>query len=171
MSDWRLTISAFMAGVSGPMDSPSPMTSSVTPCRMSLCERPSWSKLSFAHDNTLMNPGATASPRASITVAARAIGSSPTSATRSPTMATSARRPGAPVPSNTVPPRMSTSIERLAGVDWHPAASSAIADDVRRNSRRSMALSRALTSDSYPAVAPSSRTHGVLAGCARGQGG
>src|SRR5258708_27047465 len=57
-----------------------------------------------------MNPGVTYFPRASMTclaVASAAIG--PTSTIRSPTIATSAQRQGEPVPSNSCPPRISTS--------------------------------------------------------------
>ena len=44
----RATISRFISSLSGPIELPSPMTSSVTPCRMSLCERPSSMSDSFA---------------------------------------------------------------------------------------------------------------------------
>ncbi|MFN8005872.1 MAG: hypothetical protein U0V70_02345 [Terriglobia bacterium] len=44
------------------MNSPSPITSSVTPCLMSLCERPSTIRESLAQLSMLMKPGATASP-------------------------------------------------------------------------------------------------------------
>ena len=49
------------------MDQPSPMTSSVTPWRISLCEAPSSINDSFDQLIMLMNPGATARPSASIT--------------------------------------------------------------------------------------------------------
>ncbi len=99
MSPICSTARFFIASLSGPIELPSPKTWSVTPWRMSPCDRPSTSSDSVAHDSMLMNPGATARPDASTTVAARAPVRSPTTAMRSPWMATSARRPGAPVPS------------------------------------------------------------------------
>ena len=63
MSPWRSIISFFIASLSGPIDQPSPNTSSVTPWRMSLCERPSASSDSVAQLSMLMKPGATARPR------------------------------------------------------------------------------------------------------------
>src|SRR3989441_513316 len=54
-----------------------------------------------------MTPGATTWPVASITRAASPPSPGPTTAMRSPSIATSARCPGAPVPSMTVPPRIS----------------------------------------------------------------
>ena len=74
----KLGRSASSSTFSGPMDSPSPITSSVTPCRMSLCDRPSWINDSVAQLNMLMKPGATARPRASISSAALARLKSPT---------------------------------------------------------------------------------------------
>src|SRR5262245_40212177 len=56
-----------------------------------------------------MKPGATTRPPASISRAPRSR-TSPTACTRPSAMATSARRPGAPVPSTTSPPRMTRSI-------------------------------------------------------------
>src|SRR5580765_7478886 len=53
-----------------------------------------------------MKPGATMSPFASITRVAAAPSSGPTAAIRSPSTATSAATPGAPLPSTTVPPLM-----------------------------------------------------------------
>ena len=84
---------------SGPIDQPSPKICVVTPWRISPCERPSTISDSVDHDSMLMKPGATASPAASTTVVAAAPARSPTLAMRSPRMPTSARRPGAPVPS------------------------------------------------------------------------
>ena len=60
----------FMASLSGPIELPSPKISSVTPCRISPCDRPSASSESVDHDSMLMKPGATASPAASIVVLA-----------------------------------------------------------------------------------------------------
>src|SRR5215470_5980069 len=55
-----------------------------------------------------MKPGVIAIPRASISVRPRSL-TTPTAAIRSPATATSAGTPGAPLPSNTVPPRSTTS--------------------------------------------------------------
>ena len=71
MSPWRSTISSFIASLSGPIDSPSPKTSSVTPWRMSLCDRPSSISDSLAQHIMLMKPGATARPVTSISTGAR----------------------------------------------------------------------------------------------------
>ena len=57
-----------------------------------------------------MNPGVTFSPHASISSSADAR-MCPTSATRPPLTATSASTGGAPVPSNTSPPRTTSSVE------------------------------------------------------------
>ena len=54
---------------------------------------------------TSMNPGATILPDTSISRAPVDLATSPTAAMRSPTIATSARTRGLPVPSMTVPPR------------------------------------------------------------------
>src|SRR5438309_975268 len=54
-----------------------------------------------------MNPGVTAQPSASSARSPRRLG--PISVTTPPAMATSQTRPGAPVPSITVPPRMTRS--------------------------------------------------------------
>ncbi len=98
-----------MASLTGPHDQPSPMIWVVTPWRISLCPRPSASSESTDQLSMLMKPGATARPCASTTTLARAPVRSPTSAMRLPRMPTSARRGASPVPSYTVPPRMSTS--------------------------------------------------------------
>ncbi len=50
------------------MELPSPRTSRVTPCRMSLCERPSSINETLAQHIMLMKPGATARPAASTSV-------------------------------------------------------------------------------------------------------
>ena len=87
-----------MRSFSGPSDQPSPKTSSVTPWRMSDCDRPSAKSVSVAHDSMLMKPGATAIPEASSSRAPRAL-TLPTAAMRSPSMAMSPERGDAPVPS------------------------------------------------------------------------
>ena len=99
-------IRRFMSAVRGPIELPSPITSRVTPWRISLCERPSAMRESVDQESMFTKPGATARPAASSTVPARARRRSPTAAMRSPRIPTSARRPTAPVPSYTVPPRM-----------------------------------------------------------------
>jgi len=81
------------------MDQPSPMTSSVTPWRISLCDRPSSISDSFDQLIMLMKPGATAKPSASITLGAPAFPTSPTTAMRSPRIATSPTLGGRPLPS------------------------------------------------------------------------
>ena len=109
MSPCCSTRRRFISSVSGPIESPSPKTSRVTPCRISPCDRPSTMSDSVDHESMLMKPGATARPAASSTVGADARRRSPMAATRSPRMPTSARRPGPPRPSYTVPPRMTMS--------------------------------------------------------------
>ena len=98
-----------ISSVSGPIESPSPKISVVTPSRISPCDRPSTIRDSTDQESMLMNPGATASPFASRTRVAEAFDRSPMAAIRSPRMPTSARRGGPPVPSYTVPPRRMTS--------------------------------------------------------------
>ena len=58
--------SFLIVSLSGPIDQPSPIISSVTPCRMSLWEFPSSIREAVAQLSILMNPGDTASPVASI---------------------------------------------------------------------------------------------------------
>src|SRR5690242_14394815 len=66
-----------------------------------------------------MKPGATTCPAASITRSAGPLRCGATAATRSPSTATSAVRAGAPLPSMTVPPRISSdqAISRLLDRD------------------------------------------------------
>jgi hypothetical protein len=82
-----------------------PITAVVTPCQHDTV--PTGSQASCASRWVWMStkPGVTSLPVASITSVA-VPSHAPTSTMRSPTMATSARRPGAPVPSITVPPRI-----------------------------------------------------------------
>jgi hypothetical protein len=89
MSPCCSTCSFFIASLSGPMDHPSPITSSVTPCRMSLWARPSAISVSVAQLSMLTNPGATAMPRASTSVFALALPRFSTLMMRSPWTATS----------------------------------------------------------------------------------
>ena len=99
MSPCCSRISAFIASVRGPPDVPSPKTSSVTPCRMSLCDRPSASSGVPAQLSMLMKPGATASPFASISVRPVALPIAPTAAMVSPLIATSPTIGALPLPS------------------------------------------------------------------------
>src|SRR6185503_17826166 len=66
-----------------------------------------------------MKPGATTCPAASITRSAGPLSPGATATTRSPSTATSAARAGAPLPSMTVPPRISSdqAISRLLDRD------------------------------------------------------
>ena len=89
----------FIAALSGPIDEPSPITSSVTPSRISLCERPSCSNEVCDWLSMLMKPGATARPVALISLAAWAAPRVPTAATRSPLIATSPTNGLPPLPS------------------------------------------------------------------------
>jgi hypothetical protein len=66
ISPCKPRIASFRLSLHGPQDVPSPKTSSVTPCRTSLCARPSSIRDSTAQLSMLMNPGATARPAASI---------------------------------------------------------------------------------------------------------
>ncbi len=99
MSPWRPASLAFIAAFHGPMDSPSPITSSVTPWRISLCPRPSAIKVSPAQLSMLMNPGATASPAASTSVLPRAFAAGPTATILSPLISTSPTTGSPPDPS------------------------------------------------------------------------
>ena len=88
-----------MASFAGPIELPSPKTSSVTPWRMSPRERPSTIRDSVAQLSMLTKPGDTAIPAASSTCAASAPERSPRAATRSPRMPMSATTGGEPEPS------------------------------------------------------------------------
>src|SRR6187549_780271 len=127
MSPCCARMRAFISAVRGPIESPSPKISVVTPWRMSPWERPSAMSDSVAHESMLMKPGATARPRASTVARAFARARSPTAAMRSLRMPTSARRPGAPVPSYTVPPRTITSKDSAAGATRAAARSAKVA--------------------------------------------
>ena len=59
---------SFILSFKGPIDDPSPKTSKVTPCLISLNERPSLIKDIVAQLSILINPGETANPVASISV-------------------------------------------------------------------------------------------------------
>ena len=73
MSFWSRSIFSRTRSFTGPIDSPSPMISVVTPWRISLCEWPSAISDSVDHESMLMKPGATARPCASITAFASAV--------------------------------------------------------------------------------------------------
>ena len=85
-----------MLALSGPSDEPSPSTSSVTPCRMSLCDLPSRRNALAVQLSMLMNPGETARPSASMIVLPRNSADAPKYEIRSPRMAT--------IPTNGAPP-------------------------------------------------------------------
>jgi hypothetical protein len=97
MSAKSCSIRFFNSSLSGPIDSPSPMISVVTPWRISLCDRPSWINDTTDQESMLMKPGATTSPLASITVFAFAFLKSPSPAIRSPQIARSTCCPSLPV--------------------------------------------------------------------------
>ena len=100
MSPCWFTASCFIFGLSGPIDQPSPNTSSVTPCLVSLMPRPSAISDSFAQLSMLMKPGDTAWPWASSVCAATAsLPAGNNAAMRSPRTATSTRCGAAPLPS------------------------------------------------------------------------
>ena len=99
MSPWRSICSRRMPSVSGPIEEPSPKTSSVTPCRMSLCPRPSAMREGIAQLSMFTNPGATASPRASISWSPWPSYAGITAAIVSPSIATSAAYGSPPEPS------------------------------------------------------------------------
>ena len=82
----------------GPRDQPSPKTSSVTPWRISDCERPSAMSDVVAQLSMLMKPGATARPAASISVSPRSR-TVPIAAMRSLSIAMSAAYGAPPEPS------------------------------------------------------------------------
>jgi hypothetical protein len=84
-----LSSRAFIASFHGPIDMPSPITSSVTPWRMSLWPRPSAISDSVAQLSMLMKPGATASPLASTSVPPTPARRGATSTIRSALMPTS----------------------------------------------------------------------------------
>src|SRR5690348_9827949 len=99
-----------------------------------------------------MKPGATNRPVASISGALPAV-TSPTSATRSPSSATSARSGSAPVPSSTVPPRITSSI--TGGILPAPAPGKPAPPchrGGRCNPRPSWSLRRACGSSPVPPV-------------------
>src|SRR5499427_2496713 len=85
-----------------------PTTSVVTPCITLKGMVGSRSTAKSSWLCTSMKPGATAIPRASISVRPRSV-TTPTAEIRSAVSATSAGTPGAPLPSNTIPPRSTTS--------------------------------------------------------------
>ena len=99
-----LASSSWSVGLTGAKVTPQlPTTTEVTPCQHD--ELQGASQATWASRWLWMStkPGVTMRPDASM-VRVAGPESSPTSVTRSPTMPTSARRAGAPVPSMTVPP-------------------------------------------------------------------
>ena len=129
MSCWRWVSSACIFGVSGPMDDPSPMTSSVTPWRSSERPRPSAIRLASEWLSMLMNPGARALPRASISTLPRPGAWAPTKTIRSPLIAISPTNPLRPEPSSTSPPRMTVSYRAGPGLAAPMLAAASMASD------------------------------------------
>ncbi len=103
MSPCEAFISSFMLSLQGPHESPSPITSSVTPWQMSLIDLPSSMSDSTAQLSMLMNPGATTIPCASSSVRPRALFRSPIAAMVSPLMPTSPVKAADPEPSMIFP--------------------------------------------------------------------
>ena len=86
-----------------------PMTTDVTPCQhdeLMSGSQPIWAS---RWEWRSTNPGVTSLPSASMTSAAPDASTSPTATMRSPSIATSARTAGPPVPSTTVPPLITRS--------------------------------------------------------------
>src|ERR1700730_5137896 len=103
-------MSATLPGSTGATEKPQwPMISVVTPWRTLLSALGLIGSVKSEWVLMSMKPGATASPRASMTFAASPGGSLPMAANRPAQMATSPGLPAAPVPSSRRPPRMRTS--------------------------------------------------------------
>ena len=105
-----LASSSWSVGLTGAKVTPQlPTTTEVTPCQHD--ELQGASQATWASRWLWMStkPGVTSRPEASIVRVARAGRARRPPCTRSPTMPTSARRAGAPVPSMTVPPVMAMS--------------------------------------------------------------
>ena len=96
----------FMAVFNGPILSPSPITSSVTPWRISLWERPSSIRLSLAQLSMLIKPGDTAIPFASVSFLPVAAERLPIKAMVSALMPISALYGFSPLPSYIIPLRI-----------------------------------------------------------------
>ena len=107
--------SASIWSFTGAIDTPSPVISVVMPWVILLAARLSTSTLNSDWPSRSMKPGATTCPAASMRVAAVARDRLPIAAMRSPTMPTSARNHGAPVPSTTRPLAITTSKGPAAG--------------------------------------------------------
>src|SRR4030095_15167039 len=128
----------------------------------------------------LTNPGATASPVASITVFAFADLKSPTPAIRSPRIPTSARFGSAPLPSKTVPPLIITSKSAAPGDDdgsFANIGNTIVMKTARQKKLRFIALIQGVSSDDVDLktfAGDLSRTAGFRRGraartCCRGQ--
>ncbi|OPZ52333.1 MAG: hypothetical protein BWY89_01933 [Bacteroidetes bacterium ADurb.BinA012] len=104
----------FMLSLQGPHESPSPSTSRVTPCTISLIDLPSSISDSTAQLSMLINPGATVIPLASISVLPLAFRRSPMAAMVSDIIPISPLKAGEPDPSAIFPFRMSTSYVSVA---------------------------------------------------------
>ena len=108
--------SASARPLTGALDPPQfPHTTRVTPMCSALSRASLTNIASSECEWMSMKPGATTCPAASVTRAPSAARSRPTAAIRPSRTSTSARRSGAPVPSTTVPPRMSRSALTCGG--------------------------------------------------------
>src|SRR5260221_13955574 len=124
MSACCSTSSCFMAGESGPIDSPSPKISVVTPCFVSESPRPAAMSDSWAWRMMLMKPGATARPCTSSSCRPRPC-TSPSAAIRSPRIARSLGTAGLPLPSYRVAWRRTRSYSVFdVDVEAQPASKS-----------------------------------------------
>ncbi len=114
------------------MDSPSPKISSVTPWRISLCDRPSANR-PHSLDIMLMNPGAITSPRTSRSIFPRAPETSPTFAIVSPLIATPPAMHGDPLPSQIRPLRRTTSYCTGCAQEASRQAATIVSDRISRD--------------------------------------
>lgn len=101
-------VSSAAKPIAGAGELPSPSETVVMPCRIVLSARPLTSSGMPAWPCISMKPGDTTRPAASISRAPRSL-IRPTDAMRPPAIATSAYRQGLPVPSTTLPLRMTRS--------------------------------------------------------------
>ena len=136
------------------MDQPSPKICVVTPWRISPCELPSTSSDSVDQDSMLMKPGRHGqAARVHDRVGLQPRTASPTRSIRSPRMRdVRATRPGAPVPSYTVPPRMTTS-----GGDGAAATRAIRAAETASTGRKDKQASRGMSEEAILTRGPGAR--------------
>ncbi len=117
-----------------------PTATVVIPCITLDCARPSTSSVKSACEWMSTMPGATTMPVTSITShPPTGAMSEPIAVIRSPSMATSARRGGEPVPSTTVPPESKSMLEPYSRWRDGPACRTRPGWAGRRNARRARA--------------------------------